>query len=303
MLTTMSRALLRARPIAATLVRMPSIPTRCAQRDTLVERADLRSTHPISCSVRWLSKPTRTQNKQWRVSAKKSGKAAKKVDEGVDFELDDDVVIDDNVDFGDDEEWSDDDDLVYNYSREVDASDQAWGKLAWECTNAALDTCKDEIGPIEVYSFRVNPANYRVYIRLDKMEDRYGSPLMDDIILFTRKLNALLEENDAPPEIELEVSSPGAERMVRVPEELTRFKELPMKVCHTVQGEDGKSTDIAQVLRLVSVDMELQQSVWNLADVRANWPGKGRKLSKKKLAAEVLIPIGAITSANLHVDL
>jgi len=76
-----------------------------------------------------------------------------------------------------------------------------------------------------------------------------------------------------------------------------------MRVCYKVQNEDGKSIDQAQVLSLVSVDMELKQSVWNLANVRANWPGKGRKLSKKKLEAEVPIPIGAITSANLHIDL
>jgi len=230
MLTYISRALVRARPVAATLVRLPSVTTPPTHRKILAERSDFRSGYLMSNSVRWLSNPSRQRNTQWRVSAKKgkrsekfggskkSAKAAEKVDEGVDFQVDEDIEMDDNVDFGDDEDWSDDDDLGYDYARAVDTSDQAWGKTAWECANNALEICREEIGDIEVYSFRVNPANYRVYIRLDKMKDRYGSPSMDDIVLFTRKLNALLEENDAPPEIELEVSSPGAERVVRVPE-------------------------------------------------------------------------------------
>jgi ribosome maturation factor RimP len=267
-----------------------------------------------------MSQSTKKQSKQWSLNAKKDSKKSKgskksekvglvevevEVEDGVgSAELGDDEELDEeDAEFSDDDDWSDEDDQWNDYSRATTTGDVAWGKMALECATAALEECNAEIGPIEFYSFRVNPANFRIYVRLDKMEDKFGSPLMDDIMLFTRKFNAKLEEKDAPQEIESEVSSPGAERIVRVPEELARFSTLPMRVCHQVQSEDGKTLEQYQVLSLVSLDLEREESVWTLANVRANWPGKGRKLSKKKLEAEIKIATSAITKANLHVDL
>ena len=137
-------------------------------------------------------------------------------------------------------------------------------------------------------------------------------------------------------DIEIEVSSPGAERIVWIPDELERFKELPMEVTYKIERE-GKPPVyevgvVSHSLRLTSGgyskhhtaveprvccerrDMQRQvlsfdrvegdQVIWHLANVRANRPdGKGRAISKKKLAADIAIPIAAITKANVHIDL
>lgn len=67
----------------------------------------------------------------------------------------------------------------------------------------------------------------RLDIRLESMADKYGSPSLDDIERFSRelsqRLSALLGE-EAAGSLEVEVSSPGAEREVEVPRDLERFR-------------------------------------------------------------------------------
>lgn len=61
----------------------------------------------------------------------------------------------------------------------------------------------------------------------------YGSPSSDDIDRFCRLLldgMRIAFGEEASGEIGLEVSSPGAERLVQVPRELARFGGLPLKV-------------------------------------------------------------------------
>ena len=84
-----------------------------------------------------------------------------------------------------------------------------------------------------------------------------------------------------------QVSSPSAERIVRVPQDLERFKDLPMYVRYLeetaesgIQGQDG-------IFHLDSVEMESGYSTWKLANVKLNRQllGKGRALNKKKTEA------------------
>ncbi len=60
----------------------------------------------------------------------------------------------------------------------------------------------------------------------------------------------------------------GAERTVRVLEDLERFSHLPMKVVFA--REPGSSTNDTKVLEFVGLDEEQQLSEWRLANVRVN---------------------------------
>jgi hypothetical protein len=60
---------------------------------------------------------------------------------------------------------------------------------------------------------------------------------------------------------------------------------------------------VVQVLVMDSQDSDTGVSLWRLADVKANAPGKGRKLSKRKREAVVEIPLSRLTLARVHVDM
>lgn len=81
------------------------------------------------------------------------------------------------------------------------------------------------------------------------------------------------------------MSSPGVERVVRIPEDLERFKDRPMFVKYVSGVSDtGSTSERDGIFRLVSYDLEMKSCTWGLADVRVNREkaGKGRPLSKKQ---------------------
>lgn len=83
----------------------------------------------------------------------------------------------------------------------------------------------------------------------------------------------------------IQVSSPGVERVVRVPEELDRFKERTMYVKYVSElAAAGPSSESDGVFRLISFDTETKCCTWGLADVRINREkaGKGRPFSRKQ---------------------
>ncbi|KAB1220971.1 hypothetical protein CJ030_MR3G025338 [Morella rubra] len=86
------------------------------------------------------------------------------------------------------------------------------------------------------------------------------------------------------PPISSQVSSPGVERVVRIPHELDQFKDRPMYVKYVNLEASGSLSESDGVFRLVSFDMESKCYTWGLADVRVNREktGKGRPLSKKQ---------------------
>mmetsp|Transcript_3288 Transcript_3288/g.6585 ORF Transcript_3288/g.6585 Transcript_3288/m.6585 type:complete len:246 (-) Transcript_3288:360-1097(-) len=170
-----------------------------------------------------------------------------------------------------------------------------WGQKALDCAQQILEN-KNELA---LYGFRAYNASKRIDIRIDKLTDTYGSPTLDEIGEFSRDFNQLLESNlgeETAASIEIEVSSPGAERSVRIPDELLRFKALPMSVCSTDAPEP-------RVFNLQAVLEDGTTTVWAYADVRANRSlGKGRGLSKKQKEMEFTIPIENIISVNIHLD-
>ncbi|KAK8448846.1 hypothetical protein SEVIR_7G112200v4 [Setaria viridis] len=140
------------------------------------------------------------------------------------------------------------------------------------------------------------------------MSTRYGSPTIDDIEAYTIAYRAKLDDAESagkiPQNISLEVSSPGVERVVRVPEELERFKERTMYVRYTTTSDEAAATpqEGDGVLRLISYDMELRECTWGIADVKINrqQAGKGRPLSKKQREWQLQTPFESLKLVRLY---
>lgn len=146
---------------------------------------------------------------------------------------------DEDLDFGDEEDdaWGggfggngeDDDGAVPPGS--VSTGGAVWGAAAVEAVGQVL--LAPEMGDLRLYALRCFASPRRLDVRLDKLSDLYGSPLLEDIEAFSRRLQAKLEEvlgADEAGEIALEVSSPGAERALVLPGDLPRFAALPLRV-------------------------------------------------------------------------
>nr|CAD1824594.1 unnamed protein product [Ananas comosus var. bracteatus] len=118
-------------------------------------------------------------------------------------DFDDEIIMDDTEDFEDDFE-SDDANLYVGDGGEgggISLAGTWWDKEAL----AIAEDC------------------------IEKLSSKYGSPSMNDIEAFSSAYQSRLDEAELgkriPENISLEVSSPGVERVVRVPEELERFKD------------------------------------------------------------------------------
>ncbi|KAK3277415.1 hypothetical protein CYMTET_14578 [Cymbomonas tetramitiformis] len=245
----------------------------------------------LSCSAQF-SKKTGTPRRV-KTSGRKKAEDAEVLEGGQYFEDDfsDDVYLDDL-----------DSDEMFDSAAVIDTAKQEWAEAALKCAQAALLNEKLE-SEFQLYSFKVNVRTFQVYVRLDKLEDKYGSPTLEEIRIVSRDFNQRMEEEQIPhwEDIAVEVSTPGAERDVQVPDQLMRFKGLPMRVAYRPDPDDNDS-EKASFLDLQSVEDDV--SIWRLADVRANRPdGKGRKLSKKKLTTDIPIPVSNILKCNLHIDL
>lgn len=101
----------------------------------------------------------------------------------------------------------------------------------------------------------------------------------------------------------MKVSSPGAERLLRVPEDLPRFKEMPMTVSYVEETNSRKVVKSA-VFLLESVDAESENCIWKLADVKENRDpeSKGRPLSRKQKDLRIKLPFTDHKKINLYLD-
>ncbi|KAK4859709.1 hypothetical protein QYF36_010375 [Acer negundo] len=105
-----------------------------------------------------------------------------------------------------------------------------WDK---EALAIAEDVCLSFDGDLKIYAFKTLP-NSTIQVRIEKMSNKSGSPGIEDIEAFTASYRAKLEEAEIaksiPENVSVEVSSPGVERVVRIPQELDRFKDRAMYV-------------------------------------------------------------------------
>ncbi|GAV69344.1 LOW QUALITY PROTEIN: DUF150 domain-containing protein, partial [Cephalotus follicularis] len=153
------------------------------------------------------------------------------------------------------------------------------GEQAFAITHEVLSQFGDDM---KLYSFKMTPRGY-IYVRLDKL---YGCPRMKELTN-TQKYKKRLDEvgalQEIPNDLALEVSSLGAKRIVRVPDDLNWFKDMPRRLCY---AKDVKSnySEKNEIFMLESVEVESGNCMWKLADVKENMDPqcKGRPLSRKK---------------------
>lgn len=178
-----------------------------------------------------------------------------------------------------------------------------WG----ECALALAHEVLLQFGEgMELFSFKTTPRGY-IYVRLDKLSHEYGCPSMDEIESYSRQYKRRLDEigasGEIPDDLALEVSSPGAERLLKVPDDLYRFKDMPMRVDY-IEDLEAKCPEKNGIFFLESMETETGRCVWRLADVKENrdLSAKGRPLSRKQKDWRLDLPYAMFKRVTLYLD-
>ncbi|MED6138176.1 hypothetical protein PIB30_119027 [Stylosanthes scabra] len=229
---------------------------------------------------------------------------------------DDDVIVDDgdDVDIGADEdeeeeeeEYEDGDAVVYvgdgGAGGGISLAGTWWDKKALAI---AKEVTASFDGDLQIYAFKTL-VNSTILVRIERLTNKSGSPTMEDIEAFSTTYRTKLDEAEiakfVPENLSLEVSSPGVERIVRIPTDLDRFKDRPMYVKYSmVDDSDNSPSEGDGVFRLESFDMETKCCTWAIADVRVN-RGKGRPLNKKQREWRLSTPFDSLRLVRLHSDI
>ncbi|VFQ85447.1 unnamed protein product [Cuscuta campestris] len=178
-----------------------------------------------------------------------------------------------------------------------------WGEQALSIANEVL---KEHTVDMELYAFKTSPKGY-IYVRLDKHTNEYGCPSMDEMEGFSHEYKKRLDEagtmEEFPDDLALEVSSPGAERLLKVPDDLNRFKHMPMRVSFVGEDESQGAED-SKILLLDCIDAELGKCVWKLVDVKENRDpsAKGRPLSRKQKDWRLSLSYNMIKQVTLFIS-
>ncbi|XP_006300530.2 uncharacterized protein LOC17896508 [Capsella rubella] len=220
-------------------------------------------------------------------------------------EIQDELLMDGEFD-------EDDDDFEFDESEEEElyAGDGGGGggiKLAgtlWdkEALTLAEKVCESFDGDLGIYAFKTLP-NSTIQVRIERLTNKSGSPTMEDIEAYSTIYRAKLAEAELaksiPDNISLEVSSPGVERVVRLPQDLDRYKDRPMYVRYT---KEDTETEGDGIFKLVSFDVENKSCVWGIADIRVNREkaGKGRPLNKKQREWRLETAFESLRLVRLH---
>ncbi|XP_073314579.1 uncharacterized protein [Primulina huaijiensis] len=181
-----------------------------------------------------------------------------------------------------------------------------WDKKALEIAEEVAMSFDEELG---IYAFRTL-LNASIQVRIERLTNKSGSPTMMDIESFSTEYRARLDEAESagsiPENIALEVSSPGVERVVRIPQDLVRFKERNMYVKYVTEAaETGSSSEHDGIFRLISFDSEANTCTWGLADVRVNREksGRGRPLNKKQKEWRLELPLHCLHLVRFYSEI
>ncbi|XP_062111407.1 uncharacterized protein LOC133822945 [Humulus lupulus] len=205
-----------------------------------------------------------------------------------------------------DEEWEDEDVTEPKVGDGGDGGgvvfhDVPWGERVLSIANEVLSQFGDGM---KLYAFKTTPRGY-IYVRLDKLSSQYECPSMEELEGYSqeykKRLDEVGESGQIPNDLALEVSSPGAERLLKVPDDLDRFKDMPMQVCYIVEEESNCSEKNGTFL-LESLDTET--CIWKLADVKENRDplSRGRPLNRKQKDWRLKLPFGMHKSVSLYIE-
>ncbi|XP_075657159.1 uncharacterized protein LOC142627226 [Castanea sativa] len=178
-----------------------------------------------------------------------------------------------------------------------------WGELVLSIANDVLLQFSDDM---KLYAFKTTPRGY-IYVRLDKLSNEYGCPSMEELENYSQEIKKRLDEGGElgkiPKNLAFEVSSPGAERILMVPDDLHRFKDKPMRVCY-VEDVESKGPEKDGIYMLDSIETESESCLWKLADVKENRDpqSRGRPLSRKQRDWRLKLPFGMHKRVFLYLE-
>ncbi|XP_068333768.1 uncharacterized protein [Pyrus communis] len=178
-----------------------------------------------------------------------------------------------------------------------------WGERALSLAREVLTQFEDNV---KLFSFKTTPRGY-VYVRLDKLSNEYGCPGMEELERYNQEYKKRLDEagelGEIPENLALEVSSPGAERLLKVPDDLQRFEDMPMRVCYA-EEVDSKYREKDGVFNLEYIEAESESCVWKLANVKENRDpdSKGRPLTRKQRDWRLKLPFSEHKRVLLYLE-
>lgn len=178
-----------------------------------------------------------------------------------------------------------------------------WGE---KVLSIALEVLQQFGDDMKLYAFKTSPRGY-IYVRLDKLSNEYGCPSIEELESFSKDYKAKLDgvgaTGEIPDDLALDVSSPGAERLLKVPDDLDRFKQMPMRVSY-VENLEAQCPEKNGVFLLESIEIDSGCCVWKLADVKENRDpsAKGRPMSRKQKDWRLSLPYDMYKQITLFLD-
>jgi hypothetical protein len=146
-------------------------------------------------------------------------------------------------------------------------------------------------------------------VRLDALDSPTGSPSLDDVAAFSSAYGAALVDalgEETAGGVEVEASSPGADRALRLPGDLARFADRPLAVVARpgTAAADALPGSSVAVLRFDGLAGDGDDAVasFAVADTRATRGPAGRLTNKQK-AARYEVRVGELERVSLYVDI
>lgn len=170
---------------------------------------------------------------------------------------------------------------------------------------------------IKIYNIKLTKIynDYHILIQLDNIKHTYGSVSLDLCERFSNDFidsldKKLLEDKlkyNLPLDLNLdnyslEVSSAGAERELRLPDELFRFQGLPIKITYrTMNSTKDKEEKKEKIVTFLKREGDI------LSFLEYMTKDKKRKLKKQKMEnntqiKRLEIPINDLLKANLYLE-
>jgi len=168
-----------------------------------------------------------------------------------------------------------------------------------EVIKAAIEQLLDP--GFTLYNLEVIPGKreFKIKVYLDKLEDPYGTPNIEDCVKHARaihlKLLDLVQSKNVPEDYSLEVSSAGAERELKTIAEWERFRKLPLKVQYR------KTDRTVQSLVLSYKDANGNNTRWEMVDTKFN-RDQGLLNKKQKTLEIVEIPMQEIRYVRIYLN-
>lgn len=171
-----------------------------------------------------------------------------------------------------------------------------------EIKHAALEALDEGFSIYEV-CFIPSKKETRIRVMLDKLTDRYGAPNIAECADYSRrlalKLDDIVQQGRLGEDYSLEVSSPGAERVLREPADWERFRELPMKISY--ERDDGEVLTTA--VKFEKLDENLSSwSRYERSNQRSQKGNKGKKNGKadKDAGTQIHVELEKIKKVRLY---